>query len=59
MPPDDRIRLLHMLDAAREALGLSHEREREDLDLVWDTIALDLPPLIVELEKILEEPDVP
>ena len=24
-----------------------------DLDLVWDTIRTDLPPLIVELERVL------
>ena len=25
-----------------------------DLDLVWDTIRTDLPPLIVELERVLD-----
>ncbi len=39
MRPDDRIRLLHMLDAAHEAVGFVRHRHRGDLDqdrqLVW------------------------
>jgi len=39
MRPDDRIRLLHMLDAARQALSFVENRTRADLDhdlqLVW------------------------
>ena len=39
MRPDDLIRLRHMLDAAREAIGFVRHRRREDLDrdrqLVW------------------------
>lgn len=31
-PLDDRVRLRHMLDAAREAVGFAHGRTREDLD---------------------------
>lgn len=34
---------------------LVHVYFQVDLDLVWDTITLDLPPLIAELEKILEK----
>jgi uncharacterized protein with HEPN domain len=34
---------------------LVHVYFEVDLDLVWDTITLDLPPLIEELEKILEK----
>jgi uncharacterized protein with HEPN domain len=30
-----------------------------DLDLVWDTVTLDLPPLIAELEKILAKEPAP
>lgn len=32
MRKDDRIRLQHMLDAAREALSFAKGRQREDLD---------------------------
>jgi uncharacterized protein with HEPN domain len=32
---------------------LAHGYDRVDLDILWDTIELDLPPLIEELEKIL------
>jgi uncharacterized protein with HEPN domain len=39
MRPDDLIRLRHILDAAREAVGFVRHRRREDLDrdrqLVW------------------------
>jgi len=39
MRPDDLIRLRHILDAAREAIGFVRHRRREDLDgdrqLVW------------------------
>lgn len=39
MRPDDLIRLRHILDAARAAIGFVHSRCREDLDhdrqLVW------------------------
>ncbi len=32
VPPEDQVRLRHMLDAAREALTFSNGRRREDLD---------------------------
>ena len=32
MPKSDRVRLLHMLDAAREAVGFAAGRSRGDLD---------------------------
>jgi uncharacterized protein with HEPN domain len=32
---------------------LIHGYDSVDLDILWDTIEVDLPPLIVELEKIL------
>jgi uncharacterized protein with HEPN domain len=37
MRPDDRIRLRHMIDAAREAVSSANGRRREDLDTdhVW------------------------
>jgi len=30
---------------------LAHGYDRVDLDVLWDTVELDLPPLIAELEK--------
>jgi uncharacterized protein with HEPN domain len=33
---------------------LVHGYDQVDLDVLWDTIEYDLPPLIVELERILE-----
>lgn len=39
MQPNDRVRLRHIVDAARAATGFVHDRSREDLDrdrqLVW------------------------
>ena len=32
MPPDDRARIDHMLDAAKKALKLTQKRKRSDLD---------------------------
>ena len=32
MPPEDLIRLRHMLDSAREAVGLIKDKSRQDLD---------------------------
>ncbi len=32
MPPEDLIRLRHMLDSAREAVGLIRDKSRQDLD---------------------------
>lgn len=84
MRRDDAIRLRHMLDAAREAVGFAQGRTRVDLnddrqltlalvkdieivgmrhrlvhayfdinlDILWRTVQEDLPPLIVELERI-------
>jgi len=34
---------------------LIHEYFRVDLDLAWDMIHTDLPPLIAEVEEMLEE----
>jgi hypothetical protein len=46
-----------MLDAAREARAFIEGQERTaldiDLDEVWSTVTNDLPPLIVELEKVI------
>jgi len=33
---------------------LVHGYDQVDLDVLWDTMEFDLPPLIAELEKILE-----
>lgn len=35
---------------------LIHGYDQVDLGVLWDTIQEDLPPLIAEIEKILEEP---
>ena len=111
---DDRIRLQHMLDHAREAIVMVNEKERSDLsrdrmfelatvrlievigeaaarvsaegrekftsipwqevvgmrnrlihgydqvdlDILWNNIEIDLPPLITALEEILESPSI-
>ena len=36
-------------------IRLIHGYDSVDLDILWDTIEVDLPPLIAELEKILCE----
>ena len=36
---------------------LIHGYNSIDLDVLWDTIEIDLPPLIEKLEKILEKSD--
>jgi uncharacterized protein with HEPN domain len=33
MPPDDQVRLRHMLDAARTAARYAHQHQRADLDI--------------------------
>jgi uncharacterized protein with HEPN domain len=33
---------------------LTHGYDTVDLKVLWDTIAEDLPPLITDLEKIIE-----
>ncbi|MBW2031298.1 MAG: DUF86 domain-containing protein [Deltaproteobacteria bacterium] len=33
---------------------LIHGYDQVDLDVLWDTIVYDLPPLITELEKVLK-----
>ncbi len=45
---DPQVRLRHMLEYAREAIGLMRDKTR-----VWSTLTEDLPPLIAELEKLL------
>lgn len=111
-PPDDRLRLLHMLEHAREAVALAggktradlahnrllelalvrlveivgeaasgvsdeprahypqipwrgittmrhrlaHGYDAVDLDILWDTIDADLPPLVAQLEATLDVP---
>ena len=39
---------------------LIHGHDQVDLDILWDTIEYDLPPLIAELERILgsESPSI-
>ena len=34
---------------------LIHGYDSVDLDVLWDTIEVDLPPLIAVLEEILDE----
>jgi len=50
MTPDDRIRLRHMLDAAREALEFVSRRTRQDLD----TDRMLVLSLVKEIEIIGE-----
>jgi uncharacterized protein with HEPN domain len=42
----------------REVIGmrnrLIHGYDSVDLNILWDTVELDFPPLIVQLEKILQ-----
>jgi len=45
LPPDDRIRLRHMLDAARTAREFAQDRSRADLDSD-DMLALALVRLL-------------
>ena len=51
--PEGRIR--YPLIPWREVIGmrnrLVHGYDSVDLDVLWDTVELDLPPLIIELEK--------
>ena len=46
LPEDDRIRLQHMLDAARKAVRLAAGRDREDLEAEDDPLAYALVHLI-------------
>jgi uncharacterized protein with HEPN domain len=34
---------------------LIHGYDNVDLDILWDTVEVDLPPLITELEKVLPD----
>ena len=34
---------------------LVHDYDAVDLDVVWDTVNFSIPPLIADLERILEE----
>jgi uncharacterized protein with HEPN domain len=36
---------------------LVHDYLNVDEDIVWDTVINELPPLLVELEKILDSDD--
>lgn len=36
---------------------LTHGYDVVDLDLLWDTIELDLPPLVAQLRQVLEATD--
>ncbi len=53
------IRLRHMLDHAREAIALTqgkpHGYDAVDLDILWQIITVDLPPLVSALETILAQ----
>jgi uncharacterized protein with HEPN domain len=51
MRKDDAVRLQHMLDAGREALGFARGRSRSDI--LWQTVKQDLPPLVAALEEAL------
>ncbi|MBI4319985.1 MAG: hypothetical protein HY675_15960 [Chloroflexi bacterium] len=47
MHKDDTVRLRHMLDAARQAVGFARDRGRADLDRD--------PMLVLALVKLVEE----
>jgi uncharacterized protein with HEPN domain len=40
-------------DRMRMRNRIVHGYDKVDFDILWDTIQLDLPPLILELEKAL------
>ena len=40
-------------DAITTRNRISHEYDRIDYDIVWDTITDDFPPLVVALERVL------
>ena len=44
-----------------EVIGMRHRLVHGyfavDMDRVWDTVTIDLPPLITELERMLSSPD--
>jgi hypothetical protein len=44
MHPDDRIRLLHMKDAATEAISFAASRTREDLPILLELLDDVLTP---------------
>jgi uncharacterized protein with HEPN domain len=46
----DRVRLRHMLEAAEK---LIHGYFSVDLNIVWQIVSVDIPPLIIELKSIL------
>ena len=48
MPPDDDVRLRHLVDAAERAMQFAAGRSRADLDLdvLWSTVRDDLPALV-------------
>jgi len=51
LPEDDRVRLQHMLDAARKALRIVVGRRREDLEAADDP----LPDALVRLISVIGE----
>jgi uncharacterized protein with HEPN domain len=57
MRPDDRVRLRHMVDAAREAIDSAAARKREDLetDHVWALGLVKCVEIIGEAASRLEE----
>jgi uncharacterized protein with HEPN domain len=58
---NDTIRLRHMLDHAQEAVAMVAGKDRSDLHrnrvLELALVRNDLPPLIAELEKVLQTID--
>lgn len=51
----------HSLIPGTEVIGMRHLLVHGyfavDMDRVWDTVTIDLPPLITELERMLSSPD--
>ena len=63
MRNDDLIRIRHMRDAAREALGFAAGKNRCDLEtdriccFLWSTVTLELPALLPQLETLISGND--
>ena len=53
--------LKHSSIPGTEVIGMRHLLVHGyfavDMDRVWDTVTIDLPPLITELERMLSSPD--
>jgi len=57
MRADDRVRILHMRDAAEAVIEFVQGRNRIDIDktVVWKTATVEIPKLLRNLQSILAE----